>query len=234
MDSIDKGGPMKVLVIDEQANAAAAGAAVWAATAASRTTPAVGALTAAGHEIVRCFDDGSPAHACKGLPGGTGCPVASGGVDVVVAVSVLERSPLAVDGARCAARQFLPFVTMDSGHPGRPWEAGFAEALRDSVPVVHAAGPEDLGAAVSEAATSPLIGHGVAATQALREVLECHGVPSGEAVASARRNGRGVRVAMEPGVVLDDRVARTAAVRVAAAVRAWDPAAAGVDVTLGA
>jgi hypothetical protein len=224
---------MKVLVIDEQANATAAGAGIWTATAAAETSSASGALIAAGHEVVRCFEDGAPAHACNGLPGGTGCPLESGGVDAVVAVSILERSPLAVDGARCAARHFVPFVTMDSGQPGRPWESDVADVLRASVPVVHAAGAEDLDAAVSVAAASPLVGHGKVATQALREVLEKHGIHADTAEATVWRAGRGVRVVMDPGTDLDGKVSASAAVRVAAAVRAWDPTATGVNVTLG-
>lgn len=197
-------------------------------------------LVAAGHDVVRCLDEGH-GDMCRGMPGGMGCPVDDGQVDVAVAVQALGGSPLEVDGVRCVVRHFIPLVTTGDASspipsetsPGDPAGLGHLAGLGHIVPVVPAHGPGGVVDAVGMAADIPLGGHGQVATAALRDVLSRHGVDASEASAEVRRSeGNTLRVVLHPAVAIDGPVAQASAVRVAAALRAYDTKASGVGVVL--
>lgn len=182
-------------------------------------------LIAVGHDVVRCFDEGH-GDMCRGMPGGMGCPVDDGEVDVAVAVQPLGGSPLDVDGVRCVVRHFIPLVTTGDATTS---PAG----LGHMVPVVPADGPGGVAAAVRVAAEIPLEGHGEVATAALRDVLARHGIDAPTSQTEVRRGeGNTLRVVLRPSVALDGPTAQAAAVRVAAALRVYDTRASGVGVVL--
>jgi len=199
---------MKVLVIGEAGDRVADGAAA--------------VLGDAGHEVVRCDDDGG--HLCRGMPGAEGCPV-DGGVDIAVTLGNPGDGGLVGDGVRCAVRHFVPLVTVG--------DAGDLDAAVDgAVPTLRAEWAGSLPDAVVAAAEAPLPRHSEIATAELRTVLANHGVDASGATAVVRRAGGELRVELRPVVEVDDRVAQASAVRVAAVLRSWDHASGGVGVVL--
>jgi hypothetical protein len=202
---------MRVLLIDPNEAAAA-------------VDPAREALTLAGHEVVQCSDP-SGDHLCRGMPDGPGCPVDSGAVDVAVSVSAATRSPLGTDGVRCAVRHFVPLVTTGE-------DIGDSDPFAGAIAVIHAADAAELSAAVTLAAARPLVRHGQLASSELRAVLANHGIDPDDADVVVHRAGGALRAEMRPGVVVTGTVAQAAAVRVAAALRAYDASATGVGVVL--
>jgi hypothetical protein len=189
-------------------------------------------LEAAGHDVVRCADD-TGRHACKGMPGGSGCPVDGDGVDVAVAVGSAGDSPLVADGVRCVVRHFVPLVTVGTdGEVVDPATGDAGSSFDGAIPVVHADGADVLASAVAVAARSALDGHGERATAELRTVLAHNDVEAPEATVVVRRANGGLRVELFPTVPVSRQVAQAAAVRVAAALRAYDSTAHGIGVVL--
>lgn len=202
-------------------------------------------LQAAGYDVVRCFDDTDQGPLCKGMPGGSGCPLEIDGVDVAVARGDVAGSPELVDGVRCVVRHFVPLVTTgalngaigpnsqqsNSQQPkslpgeGLHWFGGV-------IPMIHADGADALAAAVSAAAGSPLRRHGELATSELRRVLADHDLGAGDALAVVQRINGGLRVELFPKTSISNQIAHAAAVRVAAALRAHDRTANGIGVVL--
>lgn len=201
------------------------------------STDEAAVLEAAGHDIVRCDDDAG-LHACKGMPGGSGCPVKGGSVDVAVAVGGAAAgrsadSPLVADGVRCVVRHFVPLVTI--GMDGEVCDPAGGDAggpFDGAIPVVHADSADGLASAVAVAARSALDRHGELATAELRAVLAHDGVKAPEATVVVRRANGGLRVELFPTVPLSRQLAQAAAVRVAAALRAYDSTAHGIGVVL--
>jgi len=192
--------------------------------AAGAVDPAREALTGAGHEVVQCSDP-SGDHQCIGMPDGPGCPVDSGAVDVAVSVGPATGSPLGTDGVRCAVRHFVPLVTTGEA-------TGDRDPFGGAIPVVHADDTTALADAVTRAAGSPLARHGQVASTELRSVLANHGVDGGDADVVVHRVDGALRAEMRPGAEVTDTIAQAAAVRVAAALRAYDGTATGVGVVL--
>jgi hypothetical protein len=196
------------------------------------STSETAVLEAAGHEVVRCADD-TGRHACNGMPGGSGCPVDGDGVDVAVVVGSAGDSSLVADRVRCVVRRFVPLVTMGAGGEVVDPATGNAGVLFDgAIPVVHVDGADVLASAVAVAAHSALDRHGELATAELRTVLAHNDVEAPEATVVVRRAIGGLRVELFPTVPLSGQVAQTAAVRVAAALRAYDSSAHGIGVVL--
>ena len=199
-------------------------------------------LEAAGHDVVRCADD-TGRHACKGMPGGSGCPVEGDGVDVAVAVGgpaaggpaagATADSQLAADGVRCAVRHFVPLVTIGTNSEVVDPATGDAGSSFDgAVPVVHADGADTLASAVAVAAHSAMDRHGELATAELRAVLALNDIEAPDAAVVVRRANGGLRVELFPTVPVSKQLAQAAAVRVAAALRAYDSTAHGIGVVL--
>jgi hypothetical protein len=206
-------------------------------------TAGVTALQAAGHTVTRCFDGIDQQPQCKGMPGGSGCPLDFGCVDVAVAIGGVGDSPMVVDGVRCVMRHFVPLVTTPAvggaatqgfqhGHSAQhdsEQDDGFARAI----PVVRADGTHALAAAVAAAATLPLDGHGEVATAELRKVLAGHHIDAGKARAVVQRANGGLRVELFPAATISNHIAHAAAVRVVAVLRAYDSSStAGIGVVL--
>ena len=199
---------MRVLVIGQEDDVATDGAAA--------------VLGGAGHEVVRCDDEAG--HLCRGMPGAAGCPV-DGGIDTAVTIGGPGDGGLVADGIRCAVRHFVPLVTVGAGD-------GLADAVDGAVPTLRAELAGSLPDAVAAAAGAPLPRHSELASTELRSVLATHDVDGSQADALVRRAAGELRVELRPGVEVDDRVAQAAAVRVAAVLRSYDHASAGVGVVL--
>ncbi|MCC5953459.1 MAG: hypothetical protein JJU45_15315 [Acidimicrobiia bacterium] len=180
-------------------------------------------LEGAGHEIVRCHDADAPAFPCAGMPGGSGCPIDGGRVDVALNVRQLSEPPtVAEDGVRCALRNHVPLVV--AGTAGQaPW-AGMATVVEPDT--------ERLAAAVEEAEMAPLRRHSEAASRELRVAMERLGVEQAGGEVVVRRRDGGLQAQLRPVSVLTPRQAHAVGVRVAAALRAVDDQSIGVDVFL--
>lgn len=186
-------------------------------------TTARAALTAAGHEVTSCHTNGS-SFPCKGVVHEADCPLEGPGVDVALLVRSLPGSQPTVreDGVRCALRRRVP-VAITGEVAGSPY--------LDMATVVE----PDLDRVVEAtllAASRPLPEHGEVARAALATVLAGEGLPADGARAVVVRDGQQLVVTLQPGVEVTPHVAETASVRVLAAVRALDPHASIIDVTL--
>ncbi|MFN8035606.1 MAG: hypothetical protein U0V73_06715 [Acidimicrobiia bacterium] len=187
--------------------------------------PAIEALVAAGHEVVRCHEPGAPAFPCAGLTGrSAACPVADTAIDVALTVRSHPRSQPAPleDGAICALRRHVPLVVTGSTalHP-------FGEFATEVVPKADARSLVD---ACERAALAPLPHHTAVATQAWEATLANHDLdPSGSSIVVTRVHG-GLLVAIEPGPEMTRPMIDMASVRVLAALRAIDTESRAIDV----
>jgi hypothetical protein len=173
---------------------------------------AIQQLEAAGHDVLRCHEQGLGPFPCNGLMDPATCPLAVG-VDVALAV---RRAPWRTptpreDGALCAIRAGAPLVVAGATqvNPFEPW----AESAVEEADVV----------AECERASMAGYRHAI---HAVRDALRV--VDPGVGVTVVRA-GRGVRVELElaPGT---DRT--RAAVVATAAVRRVLPHAATIDVAI--
>src|SRR5690606_81307 len=126
-------------------------------------------LEASGSRVVRCHEPGAPAGVCVGMPGGTGCPLETGAVDVALSVRA-ATGPVTVveDGVRCALRNHVPLVTLGAPEDS-PWVAMATATVTD---------PDTVAEVVRDAADAPLRHHGAIAAGELRAVLDRHELPS--------------------------------------------------------
>jgi hypothetical protein len=188
------------------------------------------ALRAAGHDVVRCFDPAGRAFPCAGLDGSSGCPLRYGIVDVTLAnrTSLRALPARAEDGVLCSIRHHVPVVV--SGDllfdPFEPWEA------------VAVSPGGDVVDACERAARQPLRRHTQIAAAALHDTLQRWADRDAPAdrqdvkaamVAVRRHEGRlAVEVrARDVPVMARDMLA----VRIVAALRAFDRDALGIDVS---
>lgn len=116
-------GPLDVLVVESLPRAAAA---------------AAEALTAAGHTVHRCYDDGVPGFPCYAVAGPGACPL-DHHVDVALVVRrrVDPRPTVFERGVACALRAGVPVVEQgpDLLDPFAPW---IEQRLTDRDDVVDA------------------------------------------------------------------------------------------------
>src|SRR5690606_10284965 len=102
---------------------------------------AVADLTAAGHRVVRCHDDGRPAFPCRGVERPGDCPVEEGAADV----AVLARDATATDptpyeaGLGCAVRAGVPVVATADVGSSEAYEPFLAGRADGDTPLVAAA-----------------------------------------------------------------------------------------------
>lgn len=180
------------------------------------------ALIDAGHEVASCHDGGA-AFPCRGLVAAEHCPLEGDGVDVALLVRSLPGGQPSAweDGIRCALRRRVP-VALTGEVAGSPYLDHATVVEPDLGRAVHAA---------EEAAIRPLDAHGEVARRALAAVLDAEGLPSEDAGAVVTRDRRHLLVTLLPGQPLAARVAETASVRVAGAVRALDRDPSVIDVT---
>lgn len=172
-------------------------------------------LQAAGHTVVTCHEHGDTGTACAALRG-QDCPLEAAPVDVAVTVRsapVEDRLPLE-EGVRCAVRLRVPLVVAGATamHPFGPWAAAQSEGT-------------DVVAAVEDVAARPMAEHGAVAAAAVR-------ASQGEAVVQVWRRDGGLRVVLTPAAAWSQREAHAAAVRAAGALKAFDPSARSIDVSV--
>ncbi|MGQ0824509.1 MAG: hypothetical protein ACT4OX_05685 [Actinomycetota bacterium] len=182
---------------------------------------AVDELTAAGHEVVRCFEPGAPAFPCVALEDPSSCPLQGRPVDVALDV---RKHPYTVptrreEGVICALRHHVPVVVAGTKAVDQLGE--FAAAI--------VATPYDVVDAVERAADAPLSPHTHLAGAALQEFAKVHGIRAPFVVKVVRRKG-GLVVLIRDHEHLDSALRQMAAVRVIAAVRGFDRESIGIDV----
>lgn len=179
-------------------------------------------LVSSGHEVVRCHGADEPAFPCRGITAGA-CPLDRG--DVSVALMVTTGSGDAVDaaedGARCALRRHIPVVVAGCG--ASPIDE-FASGRVDDASAV--AGMVEL------VGTMPSPRHGDVAEGAFAGVLEAHGLDPALAGAIVTRRGSELHVRLVPGGAVEPAVMEIAAVRVAGALRRFDPYPRAIDVVV--
>jgi hypothetical protein len=178
-------------------------------------------LEAAGHTVLRCHEPRARAFPCNAIADGHECPLDATDVDVALVVRPRPRpqpAPLE-DGAACAIRRHVRLVVGGS-RALDPYDEYAVEVLDRGFDVV---------AACERAAAAPLRTHTAAAAAALSETLEHHGVSASPEVTVRRQHGALViHVAGAGG--LDERTKSMAAIRMMAAVRAFDHDSKGIDV----
>ena len=179
-------------------------------------------LRDAGHDVVRCHEEGEPAFPCAALRDDRGCPLEHAPVDVVLDVhddSTATPSPFE-DGVACAVRRHLPLVVAGSGvHPYSRWVTREVDQDADLVTVCE------------EAAASPSEGHSSVAAEAARDSLEHAGVdPHGTSARVLHRNGSLLVMLTLPAH--PEALESMVVARVVTAVREYDDHARGVDVTI--
>ena len=190
-------------------------------TVTPRARDAARSLEDAGHAVHRCHDAGDDDATCVGLRGGT-CPLEAEPIDLVVSVRPVgapKPTPLE-DGVRCGIRRKVPVLVAGAitGDPWTRWE--------------HLAWPgTDLAVPVSRAADTPLAEHSWAATRTLRRSLLAAGLPFDATARVVRRDGY-LKVGVESGSDVPRAAVQRAAVRICQALRAIDPWARGIDVSI--
>ena len=168
-------------------------------------------LSAAGHTVHRCHEQRDLGLACQALRGGD-CPLEREPIDAVVTVRTEEgvRARPGDDGIFCAIRRRVPVVVSGAvrTHPflrfphSRPVEG---QSLEDAVAI----------------AAHDLLRHSDIATA---EAQRCAG-PNATATVTRRHGGLFVEIANA-----GDHRERTA-VRVAGAIRSFDPYVSSIDVS---
>jgi len=179
-----------------------------------------------GHDVVRCHPPDAPAFPCAALVDGWQCPLEHDTVHaaVVVASGPTPQADVGADeGSRCALRLHVPLVTVgyDDASPLVPWAT-------ESI-----AGTAELGDAVTRAVSAPMRTHEAVATDALRQVLEIHDIPTAGAHVTVERIDRGLRAELDTEDGLSPKINEIAAVRVLAALRTVDPHASTISVAAG-
>lgn len=176
-------------------------------------------LEAAGHTIHRCHDDATGPPTCRAVLG-EDCPLDTVPIDVAVTVRpIASAAPLPTeDGILCAIRRRIPVVVTGAvrDHPFR------------AAATVEAA---DAANAVVAVARGVLPGHTAVATDVLHTAL-----PQGAAARALvrRRKGGALHVTIETGPGLARAAAIPVAVRVARALREYDPWAPSLDLSIEA
>jgi hypothetical protein len=181
---------------------------------------AVAELREAGHQVVRCHENGMPAFPCNALCDG-GCPLDSEqGVDVMLDWRAHPYPwPTAFeDGATCAARRCIPIVVggATAFNPFDKWTTAIADG-------------ESVVDACERAATEPIESIAVAARLKIRQLLARDPLVAEAADVIVKRKAGG----LEAVVVLPeeaDEVEAALAVGVAGAIRTRDRWSPRVDV----
>ena len=197
---------MEVLVVESEPRAAASAALQ---------------LEAAGHQVLRCHepDERVQGFPCVGLASGH-CPLEEDDIDVVLTVrSGASPAPTALeDGVTCALRRRVPVVVAGrtAVNPFARWRVAVSDG--------------DVVGACERAAAARLLEHEAVATKALDWTLRYRGLPTDTASAVVRRDGGCLLVTLQVPSEAPKLVRDMAVVRVAGALRAFDPHAAKIDI----
>jgi len=183
-------------------------------------------LVEAGHQIVRCRDVGVSGFPCRGIETGD-CPLDVGDVDAALFVGGVDPeigNGIDEEGARCALRRHVPLVMAGLGDdsPLTSWASA----------VLVGVGVGDLVATLESAARAPSAVHGSVASGAFAGVLEAHGFDVEIAEAIVVRTGGSLSVELRPTAEVAPEILEIAAIRVAGALRSFDPFARVIDVVL--
>jgi len=178
-------------------------------------------LTAAGHRVLLCHDDGAAVFPCNALAEGHRCPIHSDTVDVVLDVRPRPRSQPSAreDGVRCALTHHIP-VLVAGPDVMSPYEDFAVTTVERTHGIVEAC---------EEVARAPLPAHTAAADRALSTLLAGRGSDVPALVAVHRRHGSLV-VEVRSGGAFDEATRSMASVRMIAAVREVDRETKGIDV----
>jgi len=190
------------------------------------SVPVVDELRAAGIDVARCNDPDGPAFPCNGLKDARRCPLDAESISVAVVTGHSAATDRDIapreQGARCALRQHIPLVIVGerSQSPLLPFATTWA------------AGPESVVTAVHAATQARLPEHERVALEAFQGVLDTHELGDIKPAVTARHHDGGVRIELCPSAPIPAKVAEIAGVRVVGAVRAFDPFAGFLSVTL--
>lgn len=175
-------------------------------------------LESSGHSVARCNEPDQPPFPCRGLQTEQVCTLDESSIHAAVVLDSQatpeDLPPAGHDGARCALRRSIPLVVAGpAATPLSPWAT---RACSTSEPAA-------VVSAIEEAADAPLALHGRVATDALRSVLDIHGLESAQATAEVTQVDDGLRVVLKPGIPdLETRVREVASIRALAGVREID------------
>jgi hypothetical protein len=183
---------------------------------------AVERLESAGHRVHRCHAESSSAFPCAGLT--SGCPMDDAPIDLVLTVRAHVRTTPAPteDGVTCGLRRHVPVAI--TGHTVmNPFEVLGAEA-------VEADG--DLVAECERVAGSRRPAHEEVGRAVMRDTLAVERYPTEPADVSVRRVAGRLQVQVSAPAVVPQRAREIVAVRVVGQLRAFDPHAAGIDISV--
>lgn len=172
----------------------------------------------AGHQVVRCHDENESPSTCRALRNEP-CPLDGGDVEVAVIVQDESNNGAADDGARCALRRHIPVVL--AGH-GRSAVSEWVTARVDR---------QQLLETVEMVAHEPSVTHSAVAEGALLGVLENHHCNLEGAKAKVFRSANQLRATITSPHTSAE-IMETAAVRVAGALRRFDPFPRTIDVII--
>ena len=179
-------------------------------------------LADAGHDVVRCHDEGYAPFPCAGIEEGRQCPLEEAPVDVVVTARdrPWPRPSPFEDGAVCGIRQHVPLVVVGAtAHPFGKWMEREVDPR------------DDIVRACEQAAVAPLREHSEIATTAARDAVNGSDVDADAIeVTVCRRAGR-LHAAMRLPAH-DKRLEEVVSIKVLAALRRFDSFAHGIDVSL--
>ena len=178
-------------------------------------------LSAHGHVIHTCRDEGHPeAPWCAALRHDD-CPLDLYPIDAVVEVGPSATVDHLADGGLCGVRRRIPLVLVD--RPGDPLEDWATASIPRS----------SVMASVTTLQESELPGHTAEARRTLRDELARQGRAHIDADVVVRRRNGGLLVELAPDPSLTPHDTERLAVHVAQRVRAFDPWARTIDVTVG-
>lgn len=172
----------------------------------------------AGHQIVRCHDEDESPSTCRALRNEM-CPLDVGDVEVAVVLQDGPGNGSADDGARCALRRHIPVVLAGRG---RSAVSDWVTARVDRDQLIET---------VEMVAHEPSAPHSAVAEGSLLGVLENHGCNLEGAKARVMRSGNQLR-AFITAPHASAEITEIAAVRVAGALRRFDPFPRTIDVII--
>jgi hypothetical protein len=182
---------------------------------------AVDELVGAGHEVLRCHPPGTPAFPCAALRADGRCPLRTGYVDLTLAVrhnpgSMPSRGE---DGVLCSIRHHVPVVV--AGAPVfDPFEEWETEVLNRPYGVVDTC---------ERVAAAPLPHHTRVAADALHEVVRTRAGSDQALLVAVHRVKGALDVEIRAREPVAKKLQSMIAVRVVAALRAFDQDATGID-----